>query len=40
MLQLNPAIPVITPKGKALAHFMIDYGIEHDIHCIEHNLII
>lgn len=28
MLQLNPPIPVITPKGKAIAHFMIDDGIE------------
>ncbi len=31
ILQLNPPLPVITPKGKALAHFMIDEGIEHDI---------
>lgn len=29
--QLNPPIPVITPKGKALAHAIIDYGIEHDM---------
>lgn len=27
--QLNPPIPVVTPRGKALAHFIIDYGIEH-----------
>jgi hypothetical protein len=31
MLQLNPPLPVITPQGKALAHFLIDQGIEHDI---------
>lgn len=31
ILQLNPSIPVITPKGKALAHFLIDSGIENDI---------
>jgi hypothetical protein len=31
ILQLNPAIPVITPKGPALAHFIIDEGIEHDV---------
>jgi len=31
IIQLNPPIPVRTPKGKALAHFMIDDGIEHDI---------
>lgn len=30
ILQLNPPIPVVTPKGKALAHAIIDYGIEHD----------
>ena len=29
--QLNPPIPVITPKGKALAHFVIDYGIESEL---------
>jgi hypothetical protein len=28
ILQLNPALPLITPKGPALAHFLIDYGIE------------
>lgn len=31
ILQLNPPLPMITPKGKALAHFLIDYGIESDI---------
>jgi len=31
LLQLNPPIPVTTPKGKALAHILIDYGIEHDL---------
>lgn len=31
MIQLNPPIPVQTPKGKALAHILIDYGIEHDL---------
>lgn len=29
--QLNPPIPVITPKGTALAHMVIDYGIEEDL---------
>ena len=28
-LQLNPVIPVETPRGKAMAHIMIDYGAEH-----------
>jgi len=31
MLQLNPPIPVITPKGNAMAHTLIDYGIEHNL---------
>jgi len=31
LLQLNPPIPVITPKGKGLAHVLIDYGPEHDL---------
>lgn len=31
MIQLNPTIPVITPKGKAIAHFLIDNGIESDL---------
>lgn len=28
MLQLNPAIPVLIPKGEAMAHVLLDYGIE------------
>jgi hypothetical protein len=31
MLQLNPPIPVTTPRGKALAEVLIDYGSEHDL---------
>lgn len=31
MLQLNPPIPVTTPKGPALAHFIIDDGPETDL---------
>ena len=31
ILQLNPPIPVETPKGKALAQFLIDYGVEHHL---------
>lgn len=27
-LQLNPPLPVETPRGKAMAHAMIDYGPE------------
>lgn len=32
--QLNPPLPVITPKGAALAHVIIDMGIEHDLQWI------
>ncbi len=31
ILQLNPPIPVNTPKGEGLAHVLIDYGIESDL---------
>jgi len=31
MLQLNPPLPVNTPKGPGLAHIIIDYGAEHDL---------
>jgi hypothetical protein len=31
LTQLNPPIPLITPKGKAWAHLVIDYGQEHDL---------
>ena len=28
ILQLDPPLPMMTPRGKALAHLVIDYGIE------------
>lgn len=31
MLQLDPPLPVNTPKGPALAHVLLDYGAEHDL---------
>ena len=31
ILQLNPPLPLNTPKGKAWAHMVIDYGQEHDL---------
>jgi hypothetical protein len=31
MLQLNPPIPVDTPRGKGYAHVLIDYSQEHDL---------
>jgi len=29
--QLNPPLPLSTPKGEALAHLVIDYGAEHHL---------
>jgi hypothetical protein len=29
--QLNPPIPVTTPKGAGFAHLVIDYGPEHNL---------
>ena len=29
--QLNPPLPLNTPKGKAWCHAVIDYGQEHDL---------
>jgi hypothetical protein len=34
IIQLNPAIPLTTPKGKALAHFLIDYGQESNLYWV------
>ena len=31
MLRLDPPIPVMTPKGKAWAHVLIDYSQEHHL---------
>jgi hypothetical protein len=31
MLRLDPPIPVVTPKGKAWAHVLIDYSQEHHL---------
>lgn len=29
--RIDPPLPVRTPKGTGLAHFLIDYGIENDL---------
>jgi len=31
LAQLNPPLPLLTPKGKAWAHLVIDYGPEADL---------
>jgi hypothetical protein len=31
IVQLNPPIPVNTPKGSAIAHFLIDLGPENNL---------
>lgn len=32
--QLDPPIPVRTPKGSGYAHFLIDYGQEHHLYWV------
>lgn len=34
IIQLNPPIPLSTPKGKGLCHFLIDYGIESHLYWV------
>ena len=34
IVRIDPPLPLNTPKGKALAHFLIDYGFEHDLYWI------
>jgi len=29
--RIDPPMPIMTPKGRGLAHFLIDYGPEHDL---------
>jgi hypothetical protein len=31
LLQLDPPLPLDTPKGPGLAHVLIDYGVEHHL---------
>lgn len=31
VVRLEPPIPLVTPKGSAQAHFLIDYGFEQDL---------
>lgn len=32
MIQLNPPLPMSTPKGEGFAHFLLDYGPESDLY--------
>jgi len=32
ILQLDPPVPVHTPKGKGFAHLVIEYGQEHHLY--------
>jgi len=31
IVQLNPPIPLETPRGRGMAHILIDYSTEHDL---------
>lgn len=39
ILQLNPPLWFDTPKGRALAHFVVDTGLEHEMEfvCFQQN---
>lgn len=34
ILQLNPPLPLNTPKGEGFAHVLIDEGLEHDLYWV------
>ncbi len=34
IIQLSAPLPLLTKKGNALAHFLIDYGIESHLHWV------
>ena len=34
IVRIDPPLPLQTPKGKAMAHFLIDYGFEHDLYWV------
>jgi hypothetical protein len=31
IVRIDPPIPLMTPKGRAVAHFLIDTGVENDL---------
>ena len=31
IVRIDPPIPLMTPKGRAIAHFLIDTGVENDL---------
>lgn len=34
MIQLNPPLPLETPKGSGQAHLVIDYSLEQDLYWV------
>lgn len=34
IIELSSPLPLVTPKGKGYAYFLIDYGMEHDLQWI------
>lgn len=34
IIQLNPPLPLNTPKGAGICHFIIDYGIETHLYWV------
>lgn len=34
IIRIDPPLPLDTPLGKAMAHFLIDYGFEHHLYFV------
>jgi hypothetical protein len=34
IVRIDPPMPLNTPRGSAMAHFLIDYGIEFDLYWV------
>lgn len=34
IIQLNPPLPLMTPKGEGIAHFLIDYSLEDNLYWV------
>ncbi len=34
IIQLDPPLPLMTPKGASLCHFLIDYSIDHHLYWV------
>jgi hypothetical protein len=37
IIRLNPPLPLLTPRGKAMAYFLIDPSIDHSLQWVTFN---